>query len=395
MRSFSHIIIVTFSLVFITACSQSDVDTPIDNQEKPLIDVEEEVVENDTEKPPVYVFFNSHNEDSWGPIVNTKDAYFKYRADLLERLNLLDEYGAAFHWQTDITVLLAMQKYEDFEELLDETNGKNILKYMAEDLGFSVDPHLHPKEDTNYADLAYNIELLDVEPSAVIGGSRVFDCSEDPNNPITSIDWHEEIELGSDGVIKAKSSDYEYTPLYLNGAASGGHFYDDHSSGVWKPGSDDDFYVNQEDSDIVYVGEGYPHTSNMSGETHSSGISIPYDGIGYVETLLEKIDNGELDSNGIYTAMFHVRDKETVNGDGFTVNTNEGLAELLNLLAPYVEEGRVVYAHIPEIVEIWENEYDSEPTIVSFDTFSESTEQYKEAFAHCAQLSKKKPKQKL
>ncbi len=87
--------------------------------------------------PPVYVTFYSHNEEGG-------------------------------YWESDHPVLRAMAAHEQ-AALLDETQGKNVLAWMVEDMGMVVDPHGHLTTH-NYADLAYLIQELGVSPSGVVGG---------------------------------------------------------------------------------------------------------------------------------------------------------------------------------------------------------------------------------
>ncbi len=171
--------------------------------------------------PKIYVTIYSHNEDSWGSVVNAPADYVSYRNNLLERLKLIASHGATLNWQSDLTVLEAMIKYEPDSPKTD-TNAKNIVRYMVEDLGFSVDPHGHLVY-ANYADLAYLIRQLGVEPSGVIGGAGVFDCGSDYLGFLSILDWHPVIELSSDGVIRGERYPAsEWRPTILSGPAMGG-----------------------------------------------------------------------------------------------------------------------------------------------------------------------------
>ncbi|MFA6888465.1 MAG: hypothetical protein WC254_03135 [Candidatus Woesearchaeota archaeon] len=233
-------------------------------------------------KTPVYVTIYTHNEESWNTNVGTKERYIEYRTDLLERLQIIHEYGAKLNWQSDWGVLLAMSEYET-EDLWDTTNDKHILEYMTEDLGFSADPHTHLTQ-YNYADIAHLFELNDMTPTGVIGGVAALECE---GNEIVYNNWQNVIDLHDDGYIYGDVySEAQWKPTILAVPAMGGHYWDDFSSGVWIPG--EEFSENDPTGTIVYVGQGYPHNQNGLGTTHASGAPIVVKDGEYIKELVEK-----------------------------------------------------------------------------------------------------------
>ncbi len=331
-------------------------------------------------KTKIYVIFNSHNEDTWH--VETESLYKKYRDDLVERLQIFLEYGAKLNWQSDTTVLNAMITFED-ESLFTDTDGENIIQYIV-DLGFSVDPHFHQKEGYSYADVAYLIEQLGVTPSHVVGGSIVFSCGARLSDPVTMMDWHADIELEDDGYIYGrKYPDYKWKPEILGGAASGGHFADDHTSGAWKPGNEDEFYEHQEEGQIIYIGKGYSHDQTLLGVQEASGGEILYSNAGYVKELAEKLLTGEIPSGQFYSALIHVRDNKEVRDSGTAVVTNDGLRQIFEELKPYHEQGIIEYVTFQEAAYIWQNEFDEEPMQLSFENFSAYEEEQEKIKAKC------------
>ena len=119
---------------------------------------------------PIYVTFFSHNEDDhyWQRLLADEQEYLSYRSDLIAKIKLLRQYHVVLNWESDHLVLNAMKKYEK-GDLLRATNGKNVLRWMVEDMGMKVDPHGHLVQ-YNYADLAYLIESLGVKPTRGAGG---------------------------------------------------------------------------------------------------------------------------------------------------------------------------------------------------------------------------------
>lgn len=331
-------------------------------------------------KTKIYIIFNSHNEDTWR--VDTETLYKRYRADLVERLLIFQEYDAKLNWQSDTAVLDAMIAFEE-ESIYGDTDGKNILQYIK-GLGFSIDPHFHEKEGYSYADVAYLIEQLGVTPSVVVGGSRVFDCGSSPTEPVTTRDWHTDIGLEEDGYIHGvKYSNYKWKPEILSGASSAGHFADDHSSGAWKPGNEDDFYEHQEDGQIIYIGEGYSHDRTLMGESGASGEEILYTDAGYVKELAEKLLTGEIPSGQFYSALIHVRDTKEVRDSSAGVVTNDGLRTIFEELKPYHEQGIIEYVTFQEAAAIWKDEFNTEPMQLSFENFSAFDEEQENIKEKC------------
>lgn len=320
---------------------------------------------------PVYVTFFSHNEDSWEPFVRDLKRYREYREDLLAKLRLLRDYGATLDWQSDITVLQTMLEYEQ-GKILESTEGKNIVRYMVEDLGFSVDAHGH-LEECSYADLAHLIEQLGAPDSGVIGGVRLFEFGGDHLGFLSVLDWRQQVELGPDGVIHGRLyPEATWTPTILSLPAIGGHWYDEFSSGVWRPGQGTDFFTDDPDGSIVYVAQGYPHYRENLGGSQASGAGCMQEDGAYIKELVAKIESGELPSWQMYTASVHIRDCPQVDDSGTAVITLEGLRDTLEDLKPLADAGKILYVTYPEAVDIWRTQYGAVANRVPFEGFSMS-----------------------
>ena len=318
---------------------------------------------------PIYVSFYSHNEEGgyWESLVDSEETYLEYRADLVQRVSLLHEHGASLNWQSDHAVLRAMANHEQTADL-ELTGGKPLLQWMTEEMGVVVDPHGHLTA-YNMADLAYLIEQLGVEPSGVVGGFQLITCGE-TSDEVAYVDWESVIEL-EDGVIHGRVfPDALWTPTVLAQPAMIGHTLDEFSSGVWRPGAEEDFIVHQPSGDLITVGQGYPHDQLNIGETNSGGATILYEGAGYIQELATKIASGEVDAGGFYTASIHLRDEPSLLGVDSTL---EGLRQTLDALAPLVESGQVVYLDYESVAALWESK-GSEPTRLTIDAFSVADE---------------------
>ena len=146
-----------------------------------------------------------------------------------------------------------------------------------------------------------------------------------------------------------------------------GIIIDEWSSGVWRPGDEDKFYINFPDNDIVYIGEGYPHDATVIGAEHASGAEVHSEDGQYIKDLVGKIEDGDVPtgtSDGekfMYTASIHMRDTDVVSHEDSTVNTVEGIQSVLDELMPLVDSGQIIFVDYETAAEIWETEYSEVP----------------------------------
>jgi len=337
---------------------------------------------------PVYVTIYSHNEDSWDTKVNTKEKYTEYRQELLNRVNLLADYGIEWDWQSDQPVVQAMVDYEDDAVLKSQTNGKNILAYMR-DLGVSIDPHAHTN---NYADIVYLIEQLGVDASHVIGGLKFIECGNEFMGFLNFLSWHDDIHLQSDGYIYGEDfSQAKWKPEILSVPGMGGHWFDEFNSGVWRPGDGDDFFTDQGAGNIIYVGKGYPHDTTIIGQTQASGAQVYSSNGQYIKELVDMIKDGELPTGTVdgdkymYTASLHVRDTDIVDeSKGDETVTLDGLKSVLDELKPYQERGEIIFVTYEQVVDIWQNEYNSVPWSIDLSKFKFYKHVIDQAESYCS-----------
>ena len=367
--------------------SNKNIDNQIDQNHPTVIEKNETQTMPGTyeydNNTPVYVTIYTHNEDGWEGEVGTKTKYLGYRTNLIDRLNLIHDYGAKLNWQSDWGVLLAMTQYEK-EELWGDTNGKHIIEYMVDDLGFSADPHTHATT-YNYADVAYLFELNNITPSGVIGGVATLGCE---NGKMIYNNWKEVTSLQDDGYVYGNIyPEAKWRPTILAVPAMPGHYFDEFSSGIWKPGTD--VIDNDPNGDVIYVGQGYPHNQNGLGITHASGALIHVENGDYIKELVEKIKNGEVPSGKMYTASIHLQDKR-INRDSLIeggVDVNEGLQEILEELKPLADAGYIKYVTYQEAVDIWKTEYNEEPNRLGLESFSIYDESYATGQEHCEEIN--------
>jgi len=309
-------------------------------------------------KTPVYVTFFSHNEggEPWSSMINDEVFYRMYRRDLVEKVNLIHSYGATLNWESDHAVLEAMLKWER-GDILKDTKGKNVVRWMVEDMGVVVDPHGH-LEEYNYADLAFLISRLGVRPSGVVGGFALYkECSSKSEDIVA------QLEMGRDGTIKGKKYPFvSWKPKILAQPAMIGHVFDETSSGVWQPDLNN-FLKNDPRGQFITVGQGYSHYTNLIGPKNSGGSTIWYSDGGYVKELVRKIDAGQVPSGRIYTASVHMVDI-------FSETPLDGVRQILESLKEMKKSGKIVYADYERVARIWEKEYKKTPNRLDFSSFS-------------------------
>jgi hypothetical protein len=279
---------------------------------------------------PVYVSIVLHNEEP-GPDTGYEDyrfnrEYYSLHREMLRRLALmLYSHGLPLNFQSDWTFLVAVSQFDTADsEFVSNTNGKNIIKYLHEDLGVEIDPHAH-ETIYNYADVAYLIEQLGVSPTRIAGG-----FISDP--PEESIYEH--------FLQPIRGANYSYTwqAEVLWGNSTYLHSADIPASGVWRPSSRSRFYVHDSNAPLVVIGK---YTGTIEG----------------VYDLIDKIEQGTLPAQRIYTATIFLSQKE------LTIESISKLEEELLKLKALASEGKVVFATLQEVFSVWQERFNSAPNI--------------------------------
>lgn len=277
--------------------------------------------------PTIYVSLVTHNEEPNGTathpdFTNDEVEFWTQRDAVVAFANMLYENQVGYNWQSDWNFLLAATMFDNGTP---STNGKNIVRYLSEDLGMSLGPHAHESTYT-YADVAALITELGVTPNGVVGGFLV------------SPKFRSKLEYLRNAV-HGNVYDFTWTPRILWGGGSPSHVNDAQVSGVWRPTNTQNFLTHDPNGTLPNVG------------TYLS----TWDG---VDELLALQAAGKLTPGKIYTATVMVSQQSMVTGDAHDDVTTH-LAELEDEIA----DGRVVFADIDTVVKIWEERYDSVPNI--------------------------------
>lgn len=291
----------------------------------------------------VFVYINSHNEDNIG-YLNGIGGYNNYRQNreaLIQLATLTKQKGAKQNWGSDHIALRAIAKYDTGTSLLN-TNGKNLARWMSEDMGVECDPHSH-ETSYNYGDVAYFMNQLGVPPSGNISGF-LFSQLQNGHN------W----EDYQDGIPGDSFPSFIWYPNVLWGGGSPNHIDDLNYYGCYKPKSMAEVNTHEPNNHLMLIGTGC--TIKLDDTS-----TIEYN-MGIIRRLLTAIETGQLPANGIYTQ--EIMCNEGTMKQPWFLPMMEQMIDSVNVLAA---QNKVQWAHLSEIRDYWKNEYDSIPFIVDCD----------------------------
>ncbi len=300
-------------LTLLTSCAPSNSTSPLNTTPEAT----EGTSTVSHSSPKVYVSIVTHVEEA-GHYEENESMFNRSRKELVSFAQMLHEEGVAFNYQSDWTFLLAATKFDKGDE---STNGKNFLRYFKEDLGFEIDPHAHETK-YNYADVAYLIKELGVEPSNIVGGFLAAPAGD------SKLDYLQ-------NEINGNIYDYSWQAEVLWGGAVRGHQNESDIwvSGIWRPKDAENF--TEDGGTLPDIG-GYYNT---------------WEGLDYLLTQ-------DLDPNKIYTQTIFMGQ----------ANLNE---EVINEFREEIQkrksDDRIEWVGLAEVIDIWESEYGSETNILKYD----------------------------
>jgi hypothetical protein len=222
-----------------------------------------------TQPPPVYVVLFTHIEDNTpAGMLGTQQSrqnYLLYRGKLIAVANLCLGHNVRWSFQPDWKFLLAALLYED-PSLIATTNGKNLLRYLKEDLNVAIDSHSH-EQGYNYTDVAHLLDSLGVGGSTVIGG-HIWD----PRLP--------QFQQWDRFRVPVPGSRFPWAHWrgdILMGSGTPNHVNDPLISGVWRPKDRFNYFVDDPAGNIASVGQ---YKGNVAGaleliNLYASGVVSP------------------------------------------------------------------------------------------------------------------------
>jgi hypothetical protein len=279
--------------------------------------------------PPVHVVLFTHIEDNTpGGMLGSpqnRQNYLTWRSRLIGVANLMRDNDLPWSLQPDWKILECALLFED-TELMETTNGKNLFRYLKEDLGTIIDPHSHEAGGYNYTDVAHLIDSLGVESSTVIGG-HVWD----PSLP--------EFQEWDRYRVPVAGQHYPWAIWrgdILMGSGTPFHVNDPEVTGVWRPQDRDHYFIHDENANIVAIGQ-YKST------------------IEDIPELAALYQSGAVGTEYMLTSSYGIRPA--------TIQRPDGLASIADsVVAPMVtwrESGTVLPTDFTTLVQIWQTVFGS------------------------------------
>lgn len=289
-------------------------------------------------QPVIYVSVASHSEDPHNPgtpnFSNDESAFADQRANVVEFANMLQEHGAEYNYQSDWNFLNGIIKYDNGSS---DTNNKNLLRYLSEDLGVEIDPHSHENDGYNFVDVAYLISRLGVTPTNVVGGF-IAGPGED-----SQLSYFSSLSHG------LKYPSFQWTPKILWGGSTSLHQNekDFWISGVWIPQDATHYDAHDPAGTLPTIGS----------------YGGAWEGL---DQLLSLQSQGKLEAGKIYTVT--IMNDQLDFSDAYTKTFEDRLEQYADEAAA----GRIVWATLMDTYNAWITTYHSEPSILHWDTSTTS-----------------------
>jgi hypothetical protein len=296
----------------------------------------------------VYVTLVGHLEDSQAYAECA--TYPKHREKLLTFAGAIQARGLPFNLQSDYEFFAGAKKCET-EAMKASTGGKNILDYLAQDLGWQIDAHQEGATEEgadNYADVRYVGVQVTPQVSEVAGG----------------IVWDDADQLARLGAGEAGwlYPTFSWKPTTIVLGVSKNHHLgdfsaDDRASGVWRPKSGGDaFWTNDPQGPLIYVGPGQQH-NDWGGKCDRQFK----DTADYVDVIARYLQTGKLPSGRIYTASLAVPQSVMLDS-----TKHQALWTIVDKLKPALAAGTVILANYDDVVQTWGTRYGNISNVVPF-----------------------------
>lgn len=270
--------------------------------------------------PTIYLTLVTHNEDGLEDdrpdYVNNRAFYFNNRHLVKLFAETITARGATLNFQSDWNYLLAVAKWDTGPVVETTTDGKNIVRWMHEELGVEIDPHSHEKKGYNFADVAALINQLGIIPSQTVGG---FDHTE------SHLARWEELTQG----IFGNKYSYYWKANILWGGTAPGHTGYANRSGIWSPrGTGLRFYMHDSSKHYIFIGNCLRNQEGLI-------------------AMLDYLAAGHGALNAFYTASMILNQHE------LTEQSISDLGDFIDSLANYKEAVNIYWKTLSEIRQWW------------------------------------------
>lgn len=287
-----------------------------------------------TSTRPIYVVIFTHIEDNTpaGTLgsATARTQYLSLRSKLIDMGELARTYNMKWVLQPDWKFLLAAQIYED-ASATSSTGGKNVLRYLRDSLGVSIDPHSHESGGYNYSDVAYLLDALGVGGSTVIGG-HIWD----PTLPQFA-HW----ERFRSSVAGTTYPSFSWRGNILMGSGTPNHTNDPIVSGVWRPQDPNNYFTDSTSGNIAAVGA---WKSDING----------------IDELTAMYRSGAQATTCMMTSTYHITPSSITAAGGLQAIDRDVLAPLSSRRS----SGTVEITDFTSLVSTWQTTFSSKACVV-------------------------------
>lgn len=280
----------------------------------------------------VYVVVFTHIEDN-SPVgmlgsEPSRTNYLALRSGLIALAQRARTRRIAWVLQPDWKYLEAARMYETATVMM-SSNGKNVFRFLHEDLGVAVDPHSHENGGYNYTDVAYLLQELGVGGSTVIGG-HIWDPA------LPQFQRWDRFRTTVAGVHYPSAM---WRGDILIGAGTPNHVNDPLASGVWRPQDRDHFFTDTPAGNVVAVGAWH-------------------DEVVGVRALVDLYARGTIPARTMLTASWNVTPTDIMAPSGIDTIDSQVLMPLQTLQTA----GQVVTTDFTSLVATWRTMYGASGT---------------------------------
>lgn len=280
----------------------------------------------------LYQSFVTHNEEN--EPYNNYNYYILRRNLIVQLAQYVVQNNAVWNFQSDWKFLQAVYNF-DTGSVVQNTNGKNLIKWLTEDMSIECDPHAHETQ-YNYADVAYLHERLGIIPTKVVGGFLY-------NQIVNGNNW-ENLEQGIYGRVYTS---YFWKPDILWGGGTPNHVNDPLNFGAWKPQSMANFYVHDTTKNLTLIGNGCANKIYDTTAVHTA--------LNRVRNIINAYECGLIPDTGFYTSNVFMS-----IGQLNTLQLNK-MKQFIDTLNIYVSQGRIQWKSVGGMYQKWNSDYGKSP----------------------------------
>lgn len=293
----------------------------------------------------LYIEIVTHNEENDPVLYNVDEAgylekrrYIKLMADYIEYID------GRWNFQSDWRFLQAVQNF-DINTVTNNTNGKNLIRWMQEDKSGTIEIDCHAHQTRyNYADIAFLHAQLGVQPSGNVGG-YITDTvlrSDMPGSNWTDM---------QDSLQGFRYPFYRFLFSTLwggNNATGGGPGHRDENEnpyfGMYKPDTITNFYTHNSARRVVNLFSGCNYL--VTDTTNATDI------INEIKIQAQRVADGTYPTGVIYytKVMTNVRD---INRQMLV-----RLKKVIDTVDAMSERGELIWSTISDVRNAW-NEVDA------------------------------------